>query len=116
MNVHHRIVLAASTLAFAVSVQAQSCSGGAEGGMDATGNQCGMWISSATTIAGAPVLAQPVATPGLHRGAIAARAAARTTQRLPRLAQAGGGTPAPAPAITEAPATGRVMPVGVTPR
>ena len=115
MNVHRMIVLAASTLTFAVPVHAQSCSGGAEGGMDATGNECGMWIP-ATTIAGAPVLAQPVAAPGLHRGAIAARTAARTTQRLPRLAQAGGGTPAPAPAITEAPAAGRVMPVGVTPR
>ena len=115
MNVHHRIVLAASTLAFAVSVQAQSCSGGAEGGMDATGNDCGVW-TSATAIAGTPALAQPVAAPGLHRAAIAARAVARTTQKTPRTGEAGGRASAPASASTNGPAAERVMPVGVTTR
>ena len=115
MHVHHMIVLAASTLAFAASVQAQSCSGGAEGGMDATGNDCGLW-TSATTIAGTPAVAQPVAAPGLHRAAIAARAAARTTAKSPRTVEAGGRTSAPASASTNAPASGRVMPVSVTAR
>ena len=115
MNLRHMIVLAASTLTFAVSVQAQSCSGGAEGGMDATGNDCGVW-TSATTLAGSPALAQPVAAPGLHRAAIATAAAARTTRKSPRTVESGGRTPAPASPSTNAPAAGRVMTVGVTAR
>jgi len=115
MNIRHMIVVAASTLTFAASVQAQDCSGGADGGMDATGNQCGVWTSAAT-IAGAPVLAQPVAAPGLHRGAIAARTATRATQRSPRMADASRGTSAPAPVMTNAAAAGTVMPVGVAAR
>ena len=39
MNIIRTIFLA-STFAFAGSVCAQDCSGGTEGGMDATGNQC----------------------------------------------------------------------------
>lgn len=115
MNPHRMIVLAAVTLAFAASARAQTCSGGADGGMDATGNQCASPIAT-TPGGGAVALLQPADAGALRRAAIAAPVLARTTQRSARIAAAGRGTPAPASAIAPAPAPGGAMTVGVTVR
>lgn len=46
-----RTMLVAAAFALAASAHAQDCSGGADGGMDATGNQCSRSNPSAVTAA-----------------------------------------------------------------
>lgn len=58
MNIVYAFGLA-TAMVFSQSLHAQSCSGGADGGMDATGNQCNTPGNIATR-AVAPVAAQPV--------------------------------------------------------
>jgi hypothetical protein len=79
MYLRHTLT-AAAILAFAAAVQAHDCSGGAEGGMDATGNQC----SDLATVVGA-ASAPPAAKAGdkAARPAAATLRPARATLRTP---------------------------------
>jgi hypothetical protein len=51
MRLDHRLVRSAGCIvaAFAIAgpASAQTCSGGPDGGMDATGNQCNAWVAAA---------------------------------------------------------------------
>jgi hypothetical protein len=51
MRLNHRLVRSAGCIvaAFAIAgpASAQTCSGGTDGGMDATGNQCNAWVAAA---------------------------------------------------------------------
>jgi hypothetical protein len=71
MNVRITL-LAAAMLAIAGMADAQHCSGGAGGGMDATGNECSdvrnAWVAPAAPVAG-PVAASPQADPKQARPA-----------------------------------------------
>lgn len=50
MRLDHRLVRSAGCImaAFVIAgpASAQTCSGGADGGMDATGNQCNAWVAT----------------------------------------------------------------------
>ncbi len=50
-----RTMFVAATFAFVASAHAQECSGGEDGGMDATGNQCSRYESTAVSTATAKV-------------------------------------------------------------
>ena len=68
MNVKTIAALAAATL-FSIAAHAHDCSGGASGGMDATGNQC-----NGEVIFADPVTNMPAATSQLAPGANSAHA------------------------------------------
>lgn len=88
MNLRHTLT-AAAALVFAAAVQAHDCSGGAEGGMDATGNQCN---DPAAVVAAAPAPATVKPVDQATRPAAAtlrpARSAARAANGSGRLARA----------------------------
>lgn len=88
MNLRHTVI-AAAALMLAGAVQAHDCSGGAEGGMDATGNQCN---DLAAVVAAAPAPAAVKAGDQAARPAAAAarppRSAARAANGSERLARA----------------------------
>ena len=67
-----RLLCLAISIACAGSVQAQTCSGGTDGGMDATGSQCNAPGAFAVQDAQA-VLAQPTVRMAVHPGRAAAR-------------------------------------------
>lgn len=48
MFADRNLFLAAILLASGSTLQAQTCSGGPDGGMDATGNQCSTWVEPAS--------------------------------------------------------------------
>jgi hypothetical protein len=79
MNLRH-ISTAAAALLLAATVQAHDCSGGTDGGMDATGNQCN---DPASVVAGAPFAAPAKPTVQAARPAAAAVRPARTGARAP---------------------------------
>jgi hypothetical protein len=87
MNLRH-ILTAAAGLLLAAAVQAHDCSGGTEGGMDATGNQCN---DPATVVAAAPAPGAVKAGDQASRPAAAVRpprSAARAANGSERLARA----------------------------
>ena len=84
MNLRHALIAAAAVL-LAASAQAHDCSGGNDGGMDATGNQCNE-PARLTAAASAPVkseAARPTAA-----SARPAKIAARTANGSGLLARA----------------------------
>ncbi len=88
MNQRSILLFAAATL-FAATAHAHDCSGGAEGGMDATGNQCNEPVPAAARVA-APAAAKSAArSPNAQAGVkSAARAKDSTPSAGERLARA----------------------------
>ena len=94
MSVRRTIILTAA-LALASPVGAQTCSGGADGGMDATGNQCGSY-GGTPLVGGAASLPRTVDARALQTTATAEKIVARSALRTARAAQADRPTLAPA--------------------
>lgn len=94
MNLRHTF-LAVAVLALTGAAHAHDCSGGSDGGMDATGNQCNETLAIAAAPAsgkaGPAAVDRPRtrATRAIPAGARAARAAASTSNGAERLAGAG---------------------------
>ena len=84
MDLRHTVTAAAALL-LAAAVQAHDCSGGAEGGMDATGNECsgpGAFVAAAPASAAAKPAVQAA------RPVAATARPLRTAARTPVLARA----------------------------
>ena len=110
MNLH-RIVFLSAALAVALPAHAQSCSGGAEGGMDATGNQCAS-VSWATSVDGAVTVARPLVAPGFAGTATPRTKPARGAQRPARTTEVDRSTLAAASVRNTAPLAPRAIAAG----
>ena len=113
MNIRRTIVLLA-ILAIAASAHAQTCSGGPDGGMDATGNQCGsspVPSSNAAPAAAIPAKARRVARAGTSAGKV------ERTERASASTARTGETANPARHSTTnaTPTTGSVIATGAAP-
>lgn len=84
MNQLHALI-AAAALVLAASAHAHDCSGGNDGGMDATGNQCN---EPASVVAAAQAPARPVAARPATAAARLAKTSVRTPNKSDRLARA----------------------------
>lgn len=84
MNLRHALIATAALL-LAASAHAHDCSGGTDGGMDATGNQCN---EPARVAAAAPAPAKSEAARPATASARPAKTAARTPNASERLARA----------------------------
>jgi len=84
MNLRHTLI-AAAALAFAAAAQAHECTGGTDGGMDATGNQCNDLTTVVAATPPAPASKQAEAT--VRAPALASRPAKRTAKGAERLAR-----------------------------
>ncbi|MFO1302942.1 MAG: hypothetical protein U1F54_04375 [Burkholderiales bacterium] len=86
MNLRHALI-ATAALVLAASARAHDCSGGTDGGMDATGNQCN---EPARVVAAAPAPAKSEAVRSVNASARPAKTAAGTPNGSERLAHATG--------------------------
>lgn len=81
MNIVYALGLA-TAIASSQSLHAQSCSGGADGGMDATGNQCNAH-RSVVALATAPAAMPPVEPSGANSSGRARPLAIRLSKHWP---------------------------------
>jgi hypothetical protein len=114
MNIRRTIVLLA-TLAMAASAHAQTCSGGPDGGMDATGNQCGS--SPVPTSSAAPAAAIPAKARGVARAGTSAAKVERSERASASNARTGAtANPARRSTTSATPTTESVIAAGTAPR
>jgi hypothetical protein len=76
-----RAMLVAGTVVLATSAQGQNCSGGSDGGMDATGNQCSYFTSVATHAATPKMNPAPKANPAPRKIAATSQEGAAGRER-----------------------------------